>query len=231
VWFAPRLGRGNSSNNGEDSNNRNPAGVPVGGDPAIFNNGGNGNTSINRLYFNPGAAAYTIGSRGQTLTLGTEYQGNSEIILDAGLANNQTILANLLYKESSSPVSGITITNYSSADLDIAGDTLLFNRGHYPSGKLALFETFDDPFVVSEFSRRRRVFVPLLQRETWLPTPEDVVVQKLRWGRNKDLDDARDVLAVQGPETLDMAYIEHWCGLHGTLPRLKEALDGIPPLE
>ena len=69
-----------------------------------------------------------------------------------------------------------------------------------------------------------------LARTTWLPTPEDVVVQKLRRGRNKDLDDARDVLAVQGPETLDMAYIEHWCALHGTAPRLSDALAGIPPL-
>jgi len=56
-------------------------------------------------------------------------------------------------------------------------------------------------------------------------------VQKLRWGRNKDLDDARDVLAVQGPETLDMAYVERWCAEHGTLDRLQVALDGIPPLD
>lgn len=100
-----------------------------------------------------------------------------------------------------------------------------------PPFKVELFETFDDPFVVSEFQRRRKVFVPLLDRETWLPTPEDVVVQKLRWGRNKDLDDARDVLAVQGPETLDMEYIEGWCTRHETRARLQEALDGIPPLD
>jgi hypothetical protein len=48
----------------------------------------------------------------------------------------------------------------------------------------------------------------MLGRTTWLPTAEDVVVQKLRWGRPKDLEDARDVLAVQGTESLDMAYIE-----------------------
>ena len=57
-----------------------------------------------------------------------------------------------------------------------------------------------------------------------------MVVQKLRWGRNKDLDDARDVLAVQGPESLDMDYISRWCEIHGTATRLREALDGIPPL-
>ena len=55
-------------------------------------------------------------------------------------------------------------------------------------------------------------------------------VQKLRWGRNKYLDDARDVLAVQGTETLDMAYIEGWCARHGTTDRLTAALAGFPPL-
>jgi hypothetical protein len=100
-----------------------------------------------------------------------------------------------------------------------------------PPFKVELFELFDDPFVLSQFHRRRRMASAQLQRETWLPTPEDVIVQKLRWGRNKDLDDARDVLAVQGPETLEMAYIEYWCARHGTLLRLQEALDGIPPLD
>jgi hypothetical protein len=84
--------------------------------------------------------------------------------------------------------------------------------------------------VKSEFERRRSVYVPMLDRTTWLPTPEDVIVQKLRWGRPKDLDDARDVLAVQGPETLDMGYIGKWCGQHETSARLAAALDGIPPL-
>ncbi len=122
-------------------------------------------------------------------------------------------------------------------DPQVTFDTLTWGRRHVgqtrsaPPFKVELFETFDDPFVKSEFSRRQSVFVPLLQRSTWLPTPEDVVVQKLRWGRNKDLDDARDVLAVQGPETLDMAYIETWCRTHGTEDRLRTALEGIPPLE
>jgi hypothetical protein len=115
-------------------------------------------------------------------------------------------------------------------------DTLTWGRRHVgtsrsvPPFKVELFEMFEDPFVQSEFARRQNVFVPMLSRTTWLPTPEDVVVQKLRWGRNKDLDDARDVLAVQGPESLDMAYIENWCVQHGTTDRLKAALAGIPPL-
>jgi hypothetical protein len=115
-------------------------------------------------------------------------------------------------------------------------DTLTWGRRHVgqsrslPPFKVELFEMFDDSFVQSEFSRRQKVFVPMLGRITWLPTPEDVVVQKLRWGRSKDLDDARDVLAVQGPESLDMAYIEKWCAQHGTTDRLKAALADMPPL-
>ncbi len=100
-----------------------------------------------------------------------------------------------------------------------------------PPFKVELFELFDDPFVQSQFQRKRKLFSSQLQRTAWLPTPEDVVVQKLRWGRGKDLDDARDVLAVQGPETLDMKYIRDWCGQHGTLDRLEKALAEIPPLD
>lgn len=115
-------------------------------------------------------------------------------------------------------------------------DTLTWGRRHVgksrarPPFKVELFEVFDDPFVQEEFSRRREVFVPMLNRTTWLPSPEDVVVQKLRWGRSKDLDDARDVLAVQGTDTLDMEYIEAWCARHGTKQRLRTVLAAIPPL-
>jgi hypothetical protein len=111
------------------------------------------------------------------------------------------------------------------------GKRLVGESAGTPPFKVELFELFDDAFVLSQFQRKRRMFSKQLNRETWLPTPEDIVVQKLRWGRGKDLDDARDILAVQGPETLDMAYIEHWCGMHGTLPRLQETLAGIPPLD
>jgi hypothetical protein len=121
-------------------------------------------------------------------------------------------------------------------DPQVQFDTLTWGRrlvGVYredPPFKVELFELFNDPFVLSEFARKRKRFSQHIGRATWLPTPEDVVVQKLRWGRNKDLDDARDVLAVQGPETLDMTYIEGWSAQHGTTERLRTALAGIPPL-
>jgi hypothetical protein len=115
-------------------------------------------------------------------------------------------------------------------------DTLTWGRRHIgrartgPVYQVELFELFEDPFVLSQFHRRRKLRSVQLGHDTWLPTAEDIVVQKLRWGRSKDLDDARDVLAVQGPETLDMAYIEEWCGKHGTSQRLREILESIPPL-
>lgn len=47
-----------------------------------------------------------------------------------------------------------------------------------------------------------------LNREVFLPTAEDVIVQKLRWGRPKDLEGARGVLAGwQTPAKLEMDYI------------------------
>lgn len=97
--------------------------------------------------------------------------------------------------------------------------------------KVGLLEMFADPFMISEFDRCVRTFVPILvRREIWIPTAEDVIVQELRWVRPKDLEDARDVMAVQGPETLDMEYVRKWCGTHETLGRLEAALSQIPPL-
>lgn len=53
-------------------------------------------------------------------------------------------------------------------------------------------------------------------------------MQKLRWGRPKDLEDALDILSVQQPENLDMAYIENWCAIHKTTDRLEAALARAP---
>jgi len=93
-----------------------------------------------------------------------------------------------------------------------------------------LFELGSDPFVVERFSRRRSEWSGQINRRIFLPTAEDVVVQKLRWGRPKDLEDARDVLAVQTPDRLDMAYITKWCEIHQTSGRLKTLLDEIESL-
>ncbi len=99
-----------------------------------------------------------------------------------------------------------------------------------PTLKVEFFEIFDDPFVLSEFERRKQIFIPILNRQSWIPTAEDVIVQKLRWGRSKDLDDLTDILAVQDPENLDIPYIENWCSIHQTTSRLSDTLARIPPM-
>lgn len=113
-------------------------------------------------------------------------------------------------------------------------DTITWGKRHigkpvdHSAVSIELFELFDDNFVLSQFRRKRRYRSPTLGREVWLPTAEDVIVQKLRWARSKDLDDARDVIAVQQPENLDLPYIERWCREHGSLIRLEAILDALP---
>jgi predicted outer membrane protein len=46
----------------------------------------------------------------------------------------------------------------------------------------------------------------------------------------KDLEDARDVLATEGSDTLDMLYIENWCAIHKTTERLTATLARIPEM-
>ena len=91
--------------------------------------------------------------------------------------------------------------------------------------RIDLFVLSDDPFDRSNFSRRCKV--RLRDREVFFPSPEDVVVQKLRWQRHKDLSDAQDVLTIQG-KSLDFAYIEHWCDQHGTRALLDKLRSEIP---
>ena len=113
-------------------------------------------------------------------------------------------------------------------------DTLTWGKRHIgstkcsPYLKVELFELFDDPFVMEQFRRRRHMLVPTLKVETYVPTAEDVIVQKLRWARDKDLSDALDVLIVQEPKNLDMDYVRHWCSEHGSESRLGDALAKIP---
>lgn len=97
---------------------------------------------------------------------------------------------------------------------------------------IELFRLSTDPHDQERFRRRRRVMHPQLLRETFIPTPEDVIVTKLRWalvgGRGKDRDDVRDVIAVQG-EFLDWSYIKEWARQHGTEVLLEEIQSKIPP--
>jgi len=90
---------------------------------------------------------------------------------------------------------------------------------------IEVFGTSDDPHDQARMARRQRV--RLLDQYTWVLTAEDIVITKLRWGqyanRSKDLDDARNVLAVREGDR-DMAYIRRWCGTHGTIAILERLL-------
>jgi hypothetical protein len=87
-----------------------------------------------------------------------------------------------------------------------------------------LFLLSDDAHDQQRFARRR--VARILDRDVAIPTEEDVVITKLRWShagqRSKDLDDARNVIAVQG-DRLDWDYVNSWCDRHGT----RELLDQV----
>jgi hypothetical protein len=96
---------------------------------------------------------------------------------------------------------------------------------------IEFFRLSNDAHDQERFRRRRRV--PLPDGETVIPTAEDVIIMKLRWvvhgRRTKDIDDIRDVIAVQG-DALDWQYIHRWCDQHGTREKLDEIRRSIPPL-
>lgn len=85
---------------------------------------------------------------------------------------------------------------------------------------IELFHLGGDPHDQTRFKRRRQLLLPDLQIEAVIPTPEDVLIQKLRWQRDKDLADARLLIDVQG-ERLNWEYIYHWAEQHDTADLLK----------
>lgn len=92
--------------------------------------------------------------------------------------------------------------------------------------EIELFHLSKDAHDGVRFNRRHKV--PIIPGvEAWLPTVEDVIIQKLRWSRgakrSKDFADVVAVMQVQGPVLLDWAYIEEWGEKHGTLDLLAEA--------
>ena len=91
---------------------------------------------------------------------------------------------------------------------------------------IELFLLTDDPHHRERWGRRVREFVG--DEQFWFPAAEDVIVQKLRWGRSKDLEDVAAVISVQG-ERLDFEYIEKWCAEHGTRERLEAIRAKLPP--
>ena len=93
--------------------------------------------------------------------------------------------------------------------------------------KVEVFRLSDDAHDQERFRRRQPVVVQ--GRQVFFPTPEDVIIWKLRWARSKDRDDVRAVMGVQ-QDKLDWPYIEAWCERHGTRALLEEIRRTVPKL-
>jgi len=95
--------------------------------------------------------------------------------------------------------------------------------------KVEMFLLTGDPHDASRFQRRQ--LVDFEGTKVWLPTPEDVIVTKLRWSkggnRSKDVTDVEQILAVRSVN-LDLAYIRHWCDLHQTRDLFERLLQAAP---
>jgi hypothetical protein len=96
---------------------------------------------------------------------------------------------------------------------------------------IELFFLSADPHDRERFRRRQEATI--LGKRVWVATAEDVIVTKLHWSRHgkrtKDLDDAKNVIAVQAGR-LDWDYIHRWCDEHGTRALLDEIRASLPPL-
>ena len=117
-----------------------------------------------------------------------------------------------------------TVTGTTRYDIDV----LPTNFG------IELFELTDDAHDQSRFARRCEVLSPDMEAVVYLPTAEDVIVTKGRWGarahRSKDLRDLKEVMAVQ-QNNLDWDYIHHWADLHGSRQLLDKIRASIPRLD
>jgi hypothetical protein len=102
--------------------------------------------------------------------------------------------------------------------------TTRYRLKHVASAFLVeLFLLSNDAHDRARFVRRCRT--QFAGQDVFVPTPEDVIITKLRWSRHgnrsKDVDDVRGILSVRG-ENLDWNYLDGWCDIHGTLGLLEQ---------
>ncbi len=95
--------------------------------------------------------------------------------------------------------------------------------------KAELFELEQDDFDLSRMNRRVRR--KARGRQRFVQTPEDIIVQKLRWykalERSKDWNDLHPVIAAQEGK-LDWPYIREWCQRLELTDLLDKALATLP---
>lgn len=99
-----------------------------------------------------------------------------------------------------------------------------FNIVHQQTSvKADVMISSDHPFDVSQMQRRE-----LSDEGFYLCTAEDIILQKLKWGRkslsDKQWRDVQGILRMQG-ETLDLEYMYSWAEQIGCLGQLNEAID------
>jgi hypothetical protein len=79
-----------------------------------------------------------------------------------------------------------------------------------------------DPFAVTMFDRRKRLV--LFDHTTWIITPEDLILQKLRWNQitpsERQVLDAAGVYELQR-STMDEAYLSDWSARLGIRAELE----------
>jgi len=109
----------------------------------------------------------------------------------------------------------------------------MFQLWHFASGdSVDFWVCADEPYSRQSFSRRRKI--PVLDFEAYVCSPEDVIVQKLRWaemsgGSEKQMNDVRGVFELQR-DILDLSYIEHWVHELGVGALWQRTLDKSRPL-
>jgi len=95
--------------------------------------------------------------------------------------------------------------------------------------KIDLFVLGADGLSREELSRRRRYRVGDEQTEVFVASPEDIVLQKLRWYRkgheisDRQWRDVVEVLRTQG-SLLDREYVDRWARELGVDDLLQEAV-------
>ncbi len=103
-----------------------------------------------------------------------------------------------------------------------------FNVLHTASGgKVDVFVAPDgDAFERSRLDRR--IASEVLGVRSWISTPEDVVLSKLKWrlGSRSEVQ-WRDCVEIAATQRLDRDYLDHWAPQLGVVDDLTELLDSL----
>lgn len=87
--------------------------------------------------------------------------------------------------------------------------------------RIEIFRLTDEPFDQSRFERRREIV--LFGKRVWIPTVEDVILQKLIWDRPKDRDDVAGMIEAN-QKSLDEDYLQFWASRLGLTDALSRAV-------